>query len=571
MALGIVLLRMAESMSKAIFRHFCIVLFVSLGIFSTILVFALSERTIENTKKDALYSIAAIDYFLQDSRDVSKDIFELNHILDELTDTRLTIFDSLGNVITDSEYMIDENHFEREEVQEALKNGTGEAIRYSDTSKQKHLYVAYYSNEYVIRVAMPYIDVFTTIKSLQIPLFFSIVVSLIIAALVAKEVAEHLARPALEISKEVQNLNHNTSMQFKKYEYNEYNIVTKALLTQEKVIKETMHQLEFEKLKIDNILDQMKEGFILIDNDFFILLVNQKAKQLLNMGMKNHTSIKEYVFDERIMVAIENVEREEKVDFEQNERVYNCFINKMEFGITLLFVDVTQSKEVATMRQEFFSNVSHELKTPMTAIKGYSELLEEDIIKDQETKKEVFRKIQKEVLNMASLVNDILMISRLESKEVEVRKHSLSLVNIVEEVLEPLQNLAKEKHITIEKQIEDVYYLADKQHIYQLISNLVSNAIKYNKENGAIFIKVYSRNYFLHIDVEDSGIGISNVEKDRVFERFYRCDKARNKKIGGTGLGLSIVKHVVQYYGGSISLDSELHVGTIISVILPIE
>ena len=222
------------------------------------------------------------------------------------------------------------------------------------------------------------------------------------------------------------------------------------------------------------------------------------------------------------------------------------------------------------MRQEFFSNVSHELKTPMTSIKGYSELLQTGMINDPQIRQQSLSKILKEVDQMSQLINDILMISRLENKDIQVVDHPLTLKPIVDEIADSLKVEMDKKNICLISHIENVTFYANHQFIYQLINNLLSNAVKYNKQDGKINISSYQRGDNLIVEVSDTGKGISLIDQGRVFERFFRCDQGRDKETGGTGLGLSIVKHIVQYYQGYIDLKSELNVGTTFKVVLPI-
>ena len=239
--------------------------------------------------------------------------------------------------------------------------------------------------------------------------------------------------------------------------------------------------------------------------------------------------------------------------------------------MTLLFVNITDQHNAMKMRQEFFSNVSHELKTPITSIRGYSELLETGVINDEQATKKALEKIHTEVNNMSNLINDILMISRLENKDIDVIKHPVHIEALISEILDTMKVEIDKRKLTVYKDINDIIYLSNHQHMYQLLSNLITNAIKYNKKSGSITIKVYEVEYNIIIEVSDTGRGISKIDQGRVFERFFRCDEGRDKETGGTGLGLAIVKHIVQYYQGNIVLKSKLEKGTTFKVILPKE
>jgi two-component system, OmpR family, phosphate regulon sensor histidine kinase PhoR len=221
------------------------------------------------------------------------------------------------------------------------------------------------------------------------------------------------------------------------------------------------------------------------------------------------------------------------------------------------------------VRQEFFSNASHELKTPITSIRGYIELLENNMVTDEKMKKDFLSRIKKETTNMTNLINDILMISRLETKEAEVVLSEVRICPLLKEVCDSLEPLAVECQVTIETNCRPLTMHANTQQLRELFGNLMNNAIKYNKPGGKVYVTVTSESNDIVIIIEDTGVGIPEDARQRVFERFYRVDKGRSKKMGGTGLGLSIVKHVVNYYNGSIELESKMMEGSKFTVRLP--
>lgn len=241
---------------------------------------------------------------------------------------------------------------------------------------------------------------------------------------------------------------------------------------------------------------------------------------------------------------------------------------------------IDQSKEVRTIlkklnfeklvRQEFFSNASHELKTPITSIKGYTELLESGMVSDEEVKKDFLSRIKKETENMVNLISDILMISKLETKEVEVVIEEIRIYPLVLEIVNTFVPLARSQDVKVEIDCKPLIINANSGQMKELIGNLLSNAIKYNRVGGTVTVTIQNQHNSLMIEVEDTGMGIPKESLSRIFERFYRVDKGRSKKIGGTGLGLSIVKHIVAYYNGSIELESEADVGTKVIVTMPI-
>ena len=434
------------------------------------------------------------------------------------------------------------------------------------------LYVAVFNKGYIVRLALPYNGIFDNLPTLVRPLGVGAIMSLVIALFLSKRFANTLTAPIQDITTQVTKMKDYRELEFDSYKYDEFNIIASKLEEQAKTIHDTMKKLKSEQIKINGILDQMKEGFVLLDSDLTVLMVNRKAQKLYGHTIKLNCSIKDFIFDFKIINALDHLSDEQQVvEVEKEKEFYNCYVAKVDYGVTLLFVNITEQHNAMKMRQEFFSNVSHELKTPMTSIRGYSELLETGVINDKDASKKALDKIHDEVNNMSTLINDILMISRLENKDVDVIKHPVHLTPLVDEIIDTMQVEIDKKHLQVDKELEDITYTSNHQHMHQLLSNLITNAIKYNVDGGKIIIKSYQFGCNIIIEVSDTGRGISKIDQGRVFERFFRCDQGRDKETGGTGLGLAIVKHIVQYYQGNITLTSKLHEGTTFKVTLPME
>lgn len=558
--------------NKTIFRYFLTVLLVTLVLSSSVSMVILSSQMLENTKHDMLYAVKLVDYQLDESHDLKAQVDALNPLAYN-DQTRLTAIDTNGEVLADSgSEEIDENHKGREEVKQALSEGVGYATRYSSTVKRNMLYVAVFNKGYIVRLALPYNGIFDNLPTLVRPLGVGAIMSLVIALFLSKRFANTLTAPIQDITTQVTKMKDYRELEFDSYKYDEFNIIASKLEEQAKTIHDTMKKLKSEQIKINGILDQMKEGFVLLDSDLTVLMVNRKAQKLYGHTIKLNCSIKDFIFDFKIINALDHLSDEQQVvEVEKEKEFYNCYVAKVDYGVTLLFVNITEQHNAMKMRQEFFSNVSHELKTPMTSIRGYSELLETGVINDKDASKKALDKIHDEVNNMSTLINDILMISRLENKDVDVIKHPVHLTPLVDEIIDTMQVEIDKKHLQVDKELEDITYTSNHQHMHQLLSNLITNAIKYNVDGGKIIIKSYQFGRNIIIEVSDTGRGISKIDQGRVFERFFRCDQGRDKETGGTGLGLAIVKHIVQYYQGNITLTSKLHEGTTFKVTLPME
>lgn len=558
--------------NKTIFRYFLTVLLVTLVLSSSVSMVILSSQMLENTKHDMLYAVKLVDYQLDESHDLKAQVDALNPLAYN-DQTRLTVIDTNGEVLADSgSEEIDENHKGREEVKQALSEGVGYATRYSSTVKRNMLYVAVFNKGYIVRLALPYNGIFDNLPTLVRPLGVGAIMSLVIALFLSKRFANTLTAPIQDITTQVTKMKDYRELEFDSYKYDEFNIIASKLEEQAKTIHDTMKKLKSEQIKINGILDQMKEGFVLLDSDLTVLMVNRKAQKLYGHTIKLNCSIKDFIFDFKIINALDHLSDEQQVvEVEKEKEFYNCYVAKVDYGVTLLFVNITEQHNAMKMRQEFFSNVSHELKTPMTSIRGYSELLETGVNNDKDASKKALDKIHDEVNNMSTLINDILMISRLENKDVDVIKHPVHLTPLVDEIIDTMQVEIDKKHLQVDKELEDITYTSNHQHMHQLLSNLITNAIKYNVDGGKIIIKSYQFGRNIIIEVSDTGRGISKIDQGRVFERFFRCDQGRDKETGGTGLGLAIVKHIVQYYQGNITLTSKLHEGTTFKVTLPME
>lgn len=558
--------------NKTIFRYFLTVLLVTLVLSSSVSMVILSSQMLENTKHDMLYAVKLVDYQLDESHDLKAQVDALNPLAYN-DQTRLTVIDTNGEVLADSgSEEIDENHKGREEVKQALSEGVGYATRYSSTVKRNMLYVAVFNKGYIVRLALPYDGIFDNLPTLVRPLGVGAIMSLVIALFLSKRFANTLTAPIQDITTQVTKMKDYRELEFDSYKYDEFNIIASKLEEQAKTIHDTMKKLKSEQIKINGILDQMKEGFVLLDSDLTVLMVNRKAQKLYGHTIKLNCSIKDFIFDFKIINALDHLSDEQQVvEVEKEKEFYNCYVAKVDYGVTLLFVNITEQHNAMKMRQEFFSNVSHELKTPMTSIRGYSELLETGVINDKDASKKALDKIHDEVNNMSTLINDILMISRLENKDVDVIKHPVHLTPLVDEINDTMQVEIDKKHLQVDKELEDITYTSNHQHMHQLLSNLITNAIKYNVDGGKIIIKSYQFGRNIIIEVSDTGRGISKIDQGRVFERFFRCDQGCDKETGGTGLGLAIVKHIVQYYQGNITLTSKLHEGTTFKVTLPME
>lgn len=555
-------------MTKSILRYFVVVLIITLLSTSLLSATLISNGLLATTKENMVSSLKLIDYAIDFHKPFSQQVKELNP-LTYSQETRLSIIDKNGNVIADTDSQdISKNHIDRQEIQEALKTGIGYAQRKSEITGRNMLYTAYYHHDYIIRLSIPYNGIVDYIPALIPALSISAVVSFIIALLLSRRLAYRISKPILEIGEGLDHMTKDFRFDLKTYDYQEFNVIVDTIHNLSHRLRKSMREVRLEKLKIDEILRQMSEGFVLLDENYKILSINAQATSLLG-NLKIYDSFIECSKNEKIIEALKNGAYKQMIELNIDDNIYACFISRVDLGTTLLFVDITASKKAEKMRNEFFSNVSHELKTPLTSIKGYSDLLVQDYIQDEEKKKQMLYKIQNGVNNISTLINDILMLSKIENMDNKVEMTTLKIKNMISDVLESYVGEMKQHDIHIHYDFKDILYMGDYQQIYMLFNNLIGNAIKYNKDQGHVYIDVEEVENAMKITIKDTGIGIPLADQSRIFERFYRVDKGRSRERGGTGLGLAIVKHIVSYYKGTIYLESELNIGTTIEVVLP--
>lgn len=576
-------------MKKAIFKRFIIVIIIT-SVISLIVSYIVTNSIFyKNTVMNMVYSAKLLDYNINYENNLQEQIDKINPVTLS-SDSRITIMDLNGEVLADTS--VDnltklDNHKDRIEFKEALTKEYGSSSRYSSTLSKQLIYVAYKSQkgDYIIRLSLVYNVAYEYFKLFVPIILFWLFIIIVISIIVANKFSKTITKPLKEISSELSKIDEYVDdFHFTQYEYDELNQIVVSTAKLANKINKTMSKLKLERNKIDYILNNMKEGFLFLDKNQNVILINNSARQMLEcLDTPLEQNITRYTTQAKLLNEIEkSVNDKKQVVFDLqfgDDTIYcihitsvkkNIFSNSYS-GVGILILDVTSDRNHKQMRQEFFSNVSHELKTPITSIQGFAELLQTGMVTDEETTKDFLGKIKKETQNMTNLINDILMISKLESKVDEIVCSNIKLKSVIEEILSTFSSITHLRNIKVYAECDDIEYYCNLQQIQQLFSNLISNAVKYNVDNGEIKIKCYKDENNVIFDIKDSGIGIPKYAQNRIFERFYRVDKGRSKKMGGTGLGLSIVKHIVQFYNGEIALQSDINKGTNIKIYLPIK
>ncbi|TCK98779.1 PAS/PAC sensor signal transduction histidine kinase [Natranaerovirga hydrolytica] len=520
------------------------------------------------------------------------DIRAFTNRYSEVLEARITIIDKTGEVIADSyeEPVVMDNHAFREEVNKALNGDISSNIRYSNTMGHYYSYTALplhtESIEGVLRISIPV----EAIEKINYELIEYIALALIICGSIALIMALFYTR---KFMKPINTLTHAVE------EISKGNYEKKIYIKQKDQIgrladafnemavklKMNMWKLTQRKTQLEAILSSMNSGIVAVDEEFRIVFYNTAFLKILKIEEKEIVGKllydiirKTILFNvlEKSLETNQKINEEGKIMLGEEEKIISIYANPIKLektknlGILLVIEDMTQIRKLENIRTDFVSNVSHELKTPLTSIRGFVDTLKNGAINDETVAKRFLDIIDIETERLYYLIQDILLLSEIESKQNEKIIQYNKIPDIIDEVTEILKPRWHNKPLEVNCQCDDGVpdFLCNKDRIKQLLINLVDNAIKYT-EKGQISIRCFDANHYLVIEVEDTGIGIDQEHIPRLFERFYRVDRGRSRKQGGTGLGLSIVKHIVELYEGNIKVESEVGKGTKFIVKLP--
>lgn len=481
---------------------------------------------------------------------------------------RFTVVDSGGTVLYDTvaDATQMENHGDREEIKEALKNGHGSSERNSSTLTEKTFYEAVLlETGDVLRISVSRLTLGALFVGMSpaicVIVFVAGIMSFLLSSKMTKKIIEPLNRLDLE------NPTENNS-------YEELGPILTKINKQHKQINRHIKELHRKTDEFEQITSSMSEGLILIDDKGKILSINNACKKIYVIKTdvigSNLLSIdRTKQMSNAVKVALDGGHSEFTI--QKNGYEYQFNVNPIEtdgkrLGAVILAFDITEKAFAERNRQEFTANVTHELKTPLQSIIGSAELLENGLVKAEDTGRFVGN-IRKEASRLVNLINDIIRLSQLDENH-EPATEIVNLREVANEVIEILTASAVKKNVSLEVTGDACVIYGVRRYIYEIIYNLCDNAIRYNVDGGKVTIGIHRENNQNVIIVSDTGIGIDAEHHARIFERFYRVDKSHSKETGGTGLGLSIVKHAVMYHKGKIELESEKGKGTVVKVLL---
>ena len=483
---------------------------------------------------------------------------------------RITYIDQDGTVLFDNEADISEmkNHSDRTEFQKAEKYGAGESSRYSDTLSEKTIYYALRLKDgTVLRVSGTQDSVLALVENLIFPLCGLLCLMLILSGIMASAISKRIVKPINELDLESPEENRI---------YEELSPLLSKIHRQNREIQNQLELAKQQQEEFALITENMQEGLIVIDKYTMILSANSSAWNLFHMdrvcqGESVYCLDREEEFRHAIeqVLSGEHTELVLKLNGSDIQLIANPVIrDKKTEGAVVLLVNVTEKLERESLRREFSANVSHELKTPLTSISGFAEIMQGGLVKNEDIPKFAGR-IYKESQRLLQLVEDVIQISQLDEEKTSYVWEPVDVYQVCKNAFESLKEKAKRLNVHLYICGERMKMEAVRTLLEEAIYNVCDNAIKYNRNDGSVSVFLTQTAQEIQIVVKDTGVGIPKEDQDRVFERFYRVDKSHSKEIGGTGLGLSIVKHAVGALKGCVILRSEEGNGTEICMKFP--
>lgn len=495
---------------------------------------------------------------------------KLSHDIHGTFENRITYIGQDGTVLFDNEAdtATMENHLGREEVVAAKQSGTGTAIRESYTMSEMTVYCArVIGYDCIVRVA----GTMDTVAARIAGMWWEVLLIVIIAAMVSLGVAAIVARVVVKPINSIDLKNPDIGES-----YSEIAPLLHRISEQNHEIDQQIAELTRSRKEFSLITENMSEGFIIIDSRTEVLSYNTAALKILGSDFTGSSrSVLVLNRSEAFRSAVEDAlaGKRSETDLTLSEKIYQviatpAFTGSSVTGAVMIILDITEKEAREELRREFTSNVSHELKTPLTTIYGISDMLVGGIVKPEDIPG-FAKNIRDEAGRMITLIQDILKLSQLDENTFSDQRERVDLYELAQSAAERLRPQADEKHVTISVTGERSEFTGIATVLEEMIYNLLDNAVKYNKQGGRADVDVRSSGDDIVVTVSDTGIGVPADSIDRIFERFYRADKSHSRKIGGTGLGLSIVKHGVSLHGGSITVKSSEGSGTTFTMALP--
>jgi len=577
---------------RKLFLTYVLVVFICLGLVGIVTSVSLKRFYQDRIANELETSAILVKNILNESLE-TQDIQNLVLELSSQVGVRITVVDSEGNVLSDSDENPAKmgNHKNRPEIKAALANQTGQSIRFSNTIKIDMMYVAIPIKKKdrvlgVVRLALPLTEIKEKLSNIYKIIIYSLLIGGLISLALGAFVGRSFSTPLSEMKSLAQKIVHGDfSHRIRIKSKDEIGQLAESLMEMSEQLEKKIKAITEDKNKMEAILSSMREGVIVFDKNENILLFNSSLYQMLELRSEKHIGrpFWEIISNNEINSILKQTLKKEDSLSAQVSLLYpetmiihiqTAPINDDQgrlLGIVGVFHDITNLKKLEKARSEFIANVSHELKTPITSIIGFVETLRNGAEDDIKKRDEFLNIIQSQSQRLINLLNDILSLSRIEFREIGMNFQPVSIKEIFDNTRALYKNKIESKKQSLRVDIPSKLprVLSDPEMIAQAFSNLIDNAIKFTPEKGQIKVTAREIDNFVQIDISDTGIGIAEKHLPRLFERFYRVDKARSREMGGTGLGLAIFKHIIQAHGGKVGVESELGKGSRFFFTLP--
>jgi two-component system, OmpR family, phosphate regulon sensor histidine kinase PhoR len=567
-----------DIMKKRIFLSMAASVLFSLIITGVLVIMVSNYEYVQNVKQNLKVNNELIVNVLESSDQSEIQTFFRDNIKSDYQ--RETLIDKSGKVLSDT--VVDaetmDNHNTRIEVMDARKYGSGYSIRYSNTTKMNTLYYATsFGDGMIVRSAITMENI--GLMELRYVRYYiaAMLISLLFTLLLSSKLAKALVKPIKEMeyttSRIAQGELHERIPVYANDEIGELSVTFNNMADR---LEKSFRDSNEKQTKLEAVLQSMDSGVIAIDRESRVMLINPYAEKIFG--------IKRDIIGEKLLNNIRDFELEDIIKNKEDNKEITIFwpakkdlkirtadiINGNErLGTVAVIHDITDIKKLENMRSQFVANVSHELKTPLTSIKGFAETLK--YVEDNETREKFLNIINDEAERLSRLISDILSLSKIENTNV-MRSEPINVNDSINQVVLLVKNAADEKKITIRtEELSNPVIYGDEDQFIQMLINLVDNAVKYSGEGSEVVISTRIEDNSCVLTVSDNGIGIAKEHLERLFERFYRVDKARSREQGGTGLGLAIVKHIVLSFKGTIDVDSEVGRGSKFTVKIPLK
>jgi len=510
--------------------------------------------------------------------------------------TRLTVINARGVVLADSNKnpLTMDNHGQRPEVQESRFHDFGQAIRFSKTLQTRMMYLAHSvhkSGRFLgyVRTSLPLTIVDQRLAEVRQTIMTGVGLVTLISLLLGFLLARHFTLPLTAMTAMAEDMargDFDKRLPVKRKD--EIGRLGKALNKMAEKSQQRLAIINMDRNKLNAILSCMNEGVIAINKDELIIHINNAAASLL--GIPINDSLNKPIWEATRIPEIskilsdtaknlQTIKENIKIVHGTHDRIIEMHAAPLQdgagsaVGAMVVLMDVSELRHLETVRRDFVANASHELKTPITAIRAMAETLLDEETMESTQQRKFLKKVHNQSLRLSAIVTDLLALSRFELQDEKLVTEPLNLENIVRKSLEDLSPTAMEKEITVELSVKDnpLVVIGNWDTLEQAVSNLLDNAIKYTPEKGHIWLRCFVQEHEAVVEIQDTGIGIEPNDQERIFERFYRVDKARSRKLGGTGLGLSIVRHIVMAHGGRIELKSIFGSGSTFKLFFPVD